>query len=66
MIYDIESSFRGLRETAQGTFLQEGGRVNRFASSVGRIAGLEGVEFEGMPDPDGFSEAARQGAGLPA
>jgi len=64
MVYDIEGSFNQLKGVAQATFLNQTASINSFASKVAKIASLEKFTFEANPDPDGFSEAVRQGAGL--
>ena len=63
MIYEIPSSFDKVRRAAEDTFTGQSG-INYFASHVGKIASLEGFEFDSSPDPDGFMEAAFRGAGL--
>lgn len=64
MIYDIPASFDGLRQSARLTFLEQRASINTFAENVGRVARLEGRDFETRPDPDGFLDAFARGAGL--
>jgi hypothetical protein len=63
-IYDPDQAIGVIRKMADAVFLREGS-LNFFAGSVKKIADLEGVEFDGLPDPQGVEEAARVGAGLP-
>jgi hypothetical protein len=66
MIYDVEGAFQGLKEAAYQTFLQGNTSVTAFASKVGKLAGLEGFQFETSPDPDAFEEALYRGASMAA
>ena len=64
MVYSIGDTFNQLKRSAEATFLRGEASINSFASAVAKIANFEGSQFEANPDPDGFSEASRKGAGL--
>jgi beta-phosphoglucomutase-like phosphatase (HAD superfamily) len=63
-IYNVESTFEKLQNQARQTFVTQEGSLNYFAGNVGKVARLEGYDFETSPDPDGFAEAVARGAGL--
>lgn len=65
-IYDVETSLQDVSTRSYNALMLPGGSLNNMASAVGKIAKLEGYDFETLPDPEGFDEAARFGAGLPA
>jgi hypothetical protein len=65
MLYNVDDEFNRVRQAAEATFKAQSAGINSFASQLAKIAKLEGYQFEGNPDPDGFAEAAYRGAGLP-
>lgn len=65
MLYNVDDAFNRVRQAADATFKQQGAGINSFASQLAKIAKYEGYEFEGNPDPDGFSDGLARGAGLP-
>jgi hypothetical protein len=62
-IYDADSMLRWLRETT-GQVAAGTATINALAGRIGKMAALEGVTFDTLPDPEGVMEAARAGAGL--
>lgn len=63
-IYDVNSSFENLRKNARQTFTTQETSINTFAGNIGKVAKMEGQEFNTAPDSDGVTEAFARGAGL--
>lgn len=63
-IYNLTDAMLKITNQAGETFLQ-GQSINALAGVEAKYAALEGyADFETLPDPTGFTEALRQGAGL--
>lgn len=63
-IYNLNDAIQAIGERAEVALLA-GGSLNNLSSAIGKVAKLEGFDFaEELPDPLGFDEAARRGAGL--
>jgi len=63
MIYDTDSSINNLENLAYQGLVQDGS-INTFASAFSKLAALEGMTTEAMPDQQGDLEALRAAAGL--
>lgn len=62
-IYDIPSTYEGLRKISYESIVQDGS-INRLARSISKVAESEGYEFPTMVDEAGSIEAMRKSAGL--
>ena len=63
MIYNADSSIDNLESLAYQGLVQDGS-INFFASAFSKLAALEGMTTETMPDEQGDLEAIRAAAGL--
>ncbi len=64
-IYEVESSIKAMKDMGYSALMREGTSLNSLAAGIGKIAALEGVAFDNLPDPQGVIDATRSAAGLP-
>jgi len=64
-VYNADKTIDNLKKLAYQALIQDGS-LNTFANDVSKLAVIEGINIEKMPDQAGFEDAIRAGAGLPA
>jgi hypothetical protein len=62
-VYSDSDAISSISQNGQYTLMAEGS-INGLAGSIGKVAKLEGVDFETVPDPVAVGEAMRAAAGL--
>jgi hypothetical protein len=63
-IYNLNDAIASISHFSEYA-LKGAGSLNQLAGAIGKVAQLEGFEFETLPDPVGFEETTRRAAGLP-